>query len=150
MVTKSLSRDEIARLQGGASAPASHAAPVGTVVPASAAPTKPAPAVTSSPAGKKLEQIVPLTCTVEYDGKVYDQLVVRRLRGGDFRKLAELSEAGEDIAIAALMTGVPVEVIEALDGDDYVEIQGLVRDFLPRKLQMLAEQLSATGQNTQQ
>lgn len=99
--------------------------------------------------GKERERTIELEYPVEYDGTVYETLTLKRLRGSDFSALAGMKGDEEEVALAVLMTGAPREVIKALDGDDFVELQEAVQAFLPRKLRMVAEQLSGTGQNTQ-
>lgn len=97
--------------------------------------------------GKATEQVVPLEYPVEYDGKIWESLTVRRVSGRDFQNMAE---AGDDaVFLTAMLTGAPREVIEAMDGEDFIEVQGVVKAFLPRKLQAMAEQISGNGQNTQ-
>lgn len=111
-------------------------------------PAPPAARLIEKP-GKERERTIPLEYPVEYDGTVYETLTLTRLRGSDFSALAGMKGDEEEVALAVLMTGAPREVIKALDGDDFVELQEAVQAFLPRKLRMVAEQLSGTGQNTQ-
>ncbi|THK38644.1 phage tail assembly protein [Ensifer sp. MPMI2T] len=111
--------------------------------------SKPAPPRLVGKEGKERERVIPLEFSVEYDGKVYEELTVRRISGKDFSAMSAFDGSKETTQLAALMTGAPVEVIEALDGDDFVELQEAVQAFLPRKLRQMAEQLSGTGPNTQ-
>jgi len=109
----------------------------------------PAPARLVERPGKERESVLELEYPVDYDGTVYETLTLKRLRGSDFSALANMKGDEEEVALAVLMTGAPREVIKALDGDDFVELQEAVQAFLPRKLRMAAGQLSETGQNTQ-
>lgn len=117
---------------------------------AAAEASKPAPPRLVEKEGKERERIILLEFSVDYDGNVYDSLTVRRIHGKDFNAMGSFDPAKESTQLAALMTGVPVEVIEALDGDDFVELQEAVQAFLPRKLRQMAEQISGTGPNTRQ
>lgn len=110
----------------------------------------PAPARLVERPGKERERRLELEYPVEYDGVLYETLTLKRLRGSDFSAMANMKGDEEEVALAVLMTGAPREVIKALDGDDFVELQEAVQAFLPRKLRMAAAQLSGTGPNTQQ
>lgn len=83
-----------------------------------------------------------------------DVLHMRRLRGSEVAKVQELMLADQEAQVLALFTGAPVEVIEALDQDDMVELKARLSDFLPRSLRAaleaaqeltLAEMQSRTG-----
>lgn len=114
-----------------------------------AAKQPPAPPRFVDDKAKNASKVIPLEYPIEYDGKVYESLTLRRLRGKDFKRLARM-EGDEEIALASLLTGAPKEVIEALDGEDFIELQGAVENFLPRKLRDMAAQLSENGQPTLQ
>lgn len=133
-VVKAATPEEIARAEEQAKAKQ-----------AAAVAPQPAPARIVAREGR--EKVVPLEWPVEYDGVVYEALTVRRAHGADFRKMASFG-GDEDMKLAALLTGAPAEVIAALDGEDYLNLQEVVKTFLPRKLQQMAEQISGTGQNT--
>lgn len=112
--------------------------------------SKPAPPRLVGREGKERERVIPLEFPVEYDGKLYEELTVRRINGKDFSAMSAFDGNKESVLLASLMTSAPVEVIEALDGDDFVELQEAVEAFLPRKLRQMAEQISGTGPNTRQ
>lgn len=73
---------------------------------------------------------IPLEWPVEYDGKVYSEITVRRMTG---REVQEFFKSKDD-AGGLPMFDCPREVIEALDADDDVTINKAVLDFLPRSL----------------
>ncbi|SDF90179.1 hypothetical protein PUH89_04030 [Rhodobacter capsulatus] len=84
-----------------------------------------------------------------------DVLHLRRLRGSEVAKVQELMLAGKEADVLAVFTGECVEVIEALDQDDMVELKARLADFLPRSLRaaldaaqelMLADLKSRTGE----
>lgn len=126
-VTRALTPEEVARVE---------AQNAKTTVEQATAAAAPEPPKLRSKSGKERERVIPLEFEVEYDGIVYDTITVRRSRGSDFRIFASLNEDKDgELVIAALLTGVPKEVIAALDGDDFMELQAAIRDFVPRKMQ---------------
>lgn len=142
-ITKAMTASELARLE----AAKANAAQTEAIEQKPA----PEPARLVAKKGKVRSKEVPLEWPVQYDGKVYDNLVVRRPFGSDFRRMADFDpDKAEELQLASMLTEVPIEVIEALDADDYMELQEIVKDFLPRKLKDMAKQLSGTGQSTQQ
>lgn len=80
------------------------------------------------------EKLVPLDYPVEYDGKVYDGIRVRRMTVAEVGAFIEAA-GGEDAKTARLpMFDAPPEVLDALDADDAERVNEVVRDFLPRAL----------------
>ena len=126
-----------------------------------AAPAASAPVAPEEPAApaearivsdsRSREKVVPLDWPVEFGGKVYDHLTIKRLSGRDlmeFRRGASEETADEDMF--ARMAGVPRQVIDALDADDFVGVAETCTDFLPRRLLEAAERIGATGPDTPQ
>jgi Phage tail assembly chaperone proteins, E, or 41 or 14 len=97
---------------------------------------------------------LPLKFPLEWDGQEYRQVELRRLKGKDFSKFRCLVAVGvsEDEATLSLISGLPVEVIQALDADDYLELIEKSQDFIPARFRQAAESgpASETGQNTQE
>jgi hypothetical protein len=88
---------------------------------------------------------VPLAWPVEYDGKVYDEITIKRLTA---REVADFSEKLEKEKNGALRwpvfvdgEGAPIPdvVLDAIDDDDNLEIQKALIDFLPRRFRGGAE-----------
>lgn len=100
------------------------------------------------PAGFEAEKIVQLLVPIEFDGTVYENVSIRRLKGRDFLRLQKLA-GDEDVGLLAIVTGLPVAVIEELDGDDFAVLSEASQDFLPRRLREEVEQTSAAGQGSQ-
>lgn len=71
---------------------------------------------------------VDLEWPVEFDGKVWRQITVRRVSG---EEVAEFFRAGDETRLLR-MYDCPAEVIAALDADDYAAVNKAVHDFLPR------------------
>lgn len=66
---------------------------------------------------------VPLDEKVEHDGKDYTSLTLRKMKAKDM-VAADLvqGEARKGMAIFASMAGVPIQVIEELDADDFIRL----------------------------
>lgn len=98
-------------------------------------------------AGKLREKRVALEWPVEYGGKTYEAIVVRRLTGqevADF--LDQLAATGKDDPTAKIQfpmffgedgERVPDELMGALDDDDAETIAQVTVDFLPRRFRGL-------------
>lgn len=77
---------------------------------------------------------IPLKHPFSFGGVEYRELTAQRLRGKSILRLKKLANAGEtrmEELIYALICDVPIEVIESLDGDDFVEVASKTVDFLP-------------------
>lgn len=108
--------------------------------------TKPAPKLLGN-----RSRTVPLQYPVEFDGKVYDSITVRRMTGSEVAEYisamsVDISE-GTDRAWMP-MFDVPREVYEALDDDDLQEVDKAVLDFLPRRLRPAGRQTPENGEGT--
>ncbi|CCF19175.1 conserved protein of unknown function [Pseudorhizobium banfieldiae] len=135
--TKALSAEELARVE--------------------ARQTQQAEAEASAPAAPKFAskqertREVPLEWPLEYDGKTWDKITVRRAVGPDFKAIAQLGGTkDEDVGLARILSDAPEAIIRALDGDDYATLMEAIRDFLPRKLRAGDEPTSENGTSTQQ
>ncbi len=83
--------------------------------------------------GRPRFRAVPLEWPLTYDGKRYDEIVVRRMTAEEVVNF--LDQATADAKTARLpMFDVPHEVIAALDPDDADAVNKAVTDFLPRAL----------------
>lgn len=83
--------------------------------------------------GRPRFRTVPLEWPIEYDGKTYSEITVRRMTTAEVVAFLEQSEV-EDGKPIFPMFDVPSEVINALDPDDDVTLGKAVNDFLPRAL----------------
>lgn len=86
--------------------------------------------------GKPRSETVPLEWPVEYDGKVWDAITVRRMTVLDIRAFHEqvLASSEDDKArIRFPMFDAPFEVLDALDDDDAQTVNEVVTRFLPRR-----------------
>ncbi|TPP07025.1 phage tail assembly protein [Rhizobium glycinendophyticum] len=106
------------------------------------------PATQITPAGFEGSKRVPLTVPVQFDGKMYEAINLRRLKGRDFTALQRLGD-DEDMGLLSLISDAPAEVLAELDGDDFMLVSEAAKDFLPRKLREAAEQISGNGPSSQ-
>ncbi|MBO6755763.1 MAG: phage tail assembly protein [Roseibium sp.] len=100
----------------------------------------------------KREKAIELAFPIEFDGKVYSELTVRRMTGRDLKSLQQHQNKNEDEAetfLLSIMTGAPVEVINYLDGDDYLSVMEAAEPFLPRRILEEAKRTASAGRNTQ-
>ena len=91
---------------------------------------------------------VKLQWPLEYGGRVYDEICVRRLTVAEVAVWVEGLKTGGDnphmpIYVDAAGAPIPDVVIDALDDDDGAALDEAVRDFLPRRFRGL--QASASG-----
>lgn len=98
---------------------------------------------------------VALQWPLEYDGRVYAEILVRRLTVGEVAAWVESLKAGGNnahmpIYVDAAGAPIPAAVIDALDDDDGAALDEVVRDFLPRRFRGLQESASdpAAGENS--
>ncbi len=100
------------------------------------------------------EVTIQLEYEIEFDGKLYAELTLRRLKGADLLQLqgmSDLSEEESQAQLLAALTKAPVEVIAELDVDDFLTLNEAAGPFIPKKFLEASEMLTgATGQNAQQ
>lgn len=85
--------------------------------------------------GRPRFRVVPLEWPIEYDGKTYSEITVRRMTTAEV--VAFVDQMREDLKEATLpMFDVPHAVIDALDPDDADAVNKAVSDFLPRALRL--------------
>lgn len=96
--------------------------------------------------GKPRSKTVPLDYPIEFGGKVYDSVTVRRLTGTEVGEFAEACRRGDKAILP--MYDCPFEVIEALDADDAAIVHEVTNDFLPLSLQTGSEQAPPLGDST--
>lgn len=93
---------------------------------------------------KERERTVPLEYPIEFDGKTYDAIRVRRVTG---REVEEFMRAlADDGAAMPPMVDCPRAVYDAMDDDDRFEVDQAMLDFLPRRLKVAAGSILADGE----
>lgn len=100
------------------------------------------------PAGFEAEKTLTLCVPVEFNGTVYTEVSIRKLKGRDFIALQKMA-GDEDVALLAIVSGLPAVVIEELDADDYIAITEASQRFLPRSFRAAAAPISADGRSSQ-
>ena len=92
---------------------------------------------------RQRERTIKLEWPVEYDGRRYDEIVVRRMIGAEVTRLSDLIVAEfDDSDLFALVCDTPAVVIRALDQDDWLAVREAVLSFLPRRFR---EVFTSTG-----
>jgi hypothetical protein len=84
--------------------------------------------------GKSRSKTIVLDWPVEFAGKTYEQITVRRMTGAEVSAWA--NSAGSE---SLPMFDCPQEVVDALDADDAEAVSKAVIDFLPRRMRAASE-----------
>lgn len=82
------------------------------------------------------EKEVTLTYPVEFDGRLYETIQIRRITGSQVADYMDRLQQGE--RIMPPVVECPVEVYEAMDADDQDMVDEAAMDFLPRRLKAAA------------
>ncbi len=84
---------------------------------------------------KRYELIIPFERVK--DGETVTELVIRRPKGKELREVEKMTgEVGAMQAsyhMAAALTGLTVDDIDEMDGEDVINLSELVADFLPKR-----------------
>jgi len=107
---------------------------------------KPAP-VANKFVGAGAFRVVDLQYPVEFDGKVYEKITVRRMTVAEVREFIREAAENPDVTMQT-MIDVPAGVLEALDYDDFEKVDGTIYDFLPRLLREAYDQSRKAGEST--
>jgi hypothetical protein len=124
--------------------------PEPALVTAEPAAEQPAPAPPKfADGGKPRAQTVKLNYPVEYDGKIYNEITVRRLTATEVDQFCTALVARVPTDTSAMprlpMFDVPFAVLDALDADDDDAVQEVITSFLPRRLRQAVEQSQQSG-----
>lgn len=101
--------------------------------------TELAPAKIISP--KERSKSVPLDWPVEWNGKTYDEVVIRRITArevDDFLAAVAAWEEGQPKVMLPVFD-VPREVYDAMDDDDRLMLETEALPFMPRRLRVVVE-----------
>lgn len=83
---------------------------------------------------------VPIDWPVEFDGKTYDTIRVRRISGREvetfIRQVAAMTD--QSPAVMPPTFDCPLEVYEAMDDDDRLRVEEAALPFMPRRLRAAA------------
>lgn len=89
---------------------------------------QPVPAPPRFVGDRRRDVVVPLEWPIEYDGKIYSEIRVRRMTGAEVAAFVN-SDDGD-----LPMVEAPKVVIDSLDADDAMAINKAITDFLPQSL----------------
>jgi len=90
---------------------------------------------------------VPLDWPIEFDGKTYDSVRIRRVTGREVEQfLSALAAAKEGaLLLPPPMLDCPIEVYDALDDDDRFKIEEAMLSFFPRRMREAGASILATS-----
>lgn len=91
---------------------------------------------------RERERKIPLEFEVEYDGKIYTEITLRRATGKEMEDYMEVLASSKG-SVLPPMIDCPMAVYEAMDDDDRYAIDQAMRDFMPRRLRATAESVLA-------
>ncbi len=94
---------------------------------------QPAPPVAHIAGGSEREKMVRLAWPVEFDGKLWTEIKVRRVTGKEVAAYFSKMRDGDTEAVAP-MIDCPQAVWDAMDDDDQVTVDEAARPFWPRRL----------------
>lgn len=90
---------------------------------------------------------VPLKYPVEFDGKVWDEVMVRRVSGKEVETFVAATINGE--AVVPPMIECPLEVFEAMDDDDRLVLEEAAVPFSPRRFALATSgSIQPNGEDT--
>ena len=107
----------------------------------------PEPPIARIVGGKPREQLVPIEYPVEFDGKVWDAIPIRRITGKELSTYFEKIAEGGDFSLPPVVA-CPVEVWEAMDADDQQAVDAVATAFMPRRLKAAVELLGNLGEKS--
>lgn len=95
------------------------------------------------------ERMVPLKWPVEFDGKVWDQVRIRRITARELWDFATKA-SNSPVFLMPPVVDCPLEVWEAMDADDQADIDEAAIEFMPKRLRAAAEALMAQAMQPSQ
>jgi hypothetical protein len=93
---------------------------------------------------KEREKMVPLEYPVEFDGKIWTEIKVRRVSAQEVADYLELLKSDQAFDIPP-MVECPLAVWNALDDDDQLAVDEAARPFTPRRLKAAVELFQRLG-----
>lgn len=89
---------------------------------------------------KERSSTVPLEWPIEFDGKLYESITIRRCSGREVDQfIAAVTTAANGANLKTPMIDCPDEVWAVMDDDDRLRLEEAVLPFLPRRLAQAAE-----------
>lgn len=112
---------------------------------ADGSPKEPPVARIVNPAGRS--KVVPLQFPIEFDGKIWDSIEIRRCTGKEVQDYFEAMGNSAEFVLPPVVQ-CPLAVWHAMDADDQYLVDEEAQAFMPRRLKAAVELLSGTGANT--
>lgn len=94
------------------------------------------------------DKLVPLDWPVEFDGKTYAEIRIRRLTGQEVQDFIDLLQRCGGSNPQPPMIDCPLEVYRAMDDDDRYRVEEASVDFFPRRLRDMAESTLASAEES--
>lgn len=88
-------------------------------------------------------RLVLLEYPVDFDGKLYTWIKVRRVTGGEMDTYMKSLQAGA-VSLPPVID-CPIEVWDAMDADDQLAVDQAADEFMPRRLKALMKSAPAAG-----
>lgn len=80
-------------------------------------------------------RMIPLEYPVEFDGKLWTEIEIRRVTGGQMDAYMKAVVAGENVLPPVI--ACPMPVWEAMDADDQFTVDQAAAPFMPKRLKRL-------------
>lgn len=97
---------------------------------------------------KEMERLVPLEWPIAFEGKLFDQVRVRRITGHQLQAYIEALGSSESKSPPPPTIDCPQEVWDVMDADDMDAVGTASMDFMPRRMKAAADQTPSSGDGT--
>jgi hypothetical protein len=97
---------------------------------------------------KEIDRLVTLEWPIEFNGKVYDQIRVRRITGHQWQAYVEAMTDSKVESPVPPTIDCPQEVWDVMDADDMDTVGIASMDFMPRRMKAAADQTPSNGDDT--
>lgn len=111
------------------------------------------PAIEQAPVSVTPDAEYELEYPVTLEGEEITKVPFFHLKGRDFSRIRRLQNASDDeaeLGMIAVVTRLPIEAINEMRLEDFMEVVEIVEGFLPSKLLAKGAAASTSGPNTQQ
>lgn len=89
-------------------------------------------------------RLVPLEYPVDFNGRLYSEIKVHRVTGGEMDAYMKSLQAGA-VSLPPVID-CPIEVWDAMDADDQLAVDRAADAFMPRRLKALMKSAPAAGE----
>jgi hypothetical protein len=113
-----------------------------------AAPVADEPPVAKIVTTQEIERLVPLDWPIEFEGKLYEHIRVRRITGHELQSYVEAMGAAGSKSPVPPTIECPQAVWDVMDADDMENVGANSMDFMPRRMKAAGEQTPSSGGTT--